>query len=145
MARCRAIGGTCADLVVQDLLRCMLANRRMVVHFKEVAQLRRGVRNASFHGKSLHVSIKVSNCRKTVTLSLTQIARKSVILTVMVEPQIQRVSRVMCLCSHRNRPVAMQPTPAIRYRERKQRRGKLAAAFKFAMDSLLRHFGYYFR
>ena len=54
MARCRAIGGTCADLVVQDLLRCMLANRRMVVHFKEVAQLRRGVRNASFHGILLH-------------------------------------------------------------------------------------------
>ena len=101
--------------------------------------------NARKYCKSLHGSIKVSNCRKTVTLSLTQIARKSVILTVMVEPQIQRVSRVMCLCSHRNRPVAMQPTPAIRYRERKQRRVSLAAAFKFAMNSLLQHFGYYCR
>ena len=57
MARCRAIGGTCADLVVQDLLRCMLANRRMVVHFKEVAQLRSGVVNAIFHGILLQQSM----------------------------------------------------------------------------------------
>ena len=39
--------------------------------------------------------------------------RKWGILIVMVEPQVRSVSRVMCLCSHRNQPVAMQPTHAI--------------------------------